>query len=120
MLREEGRYGEALACLDGCLRTFVQTGDRAGEAWTLLNRGLIYQAQDEFRQAFTEFDRSRELFEVKVGDRLGLAKALSGCGLALAATGDRAGAIRMWRAALALFNELGAPESSEIQQLLAG
>jgi tetratricopeptide (TPR) repeat protein len=120
MLREEGRYGEALRCLDQCLETFMQTGDHAGEAWTLLNRGLIYQAQDKFQQALTAFDRSRELFEVKVGDRLGLAKALSGCGLALAALGDRTSAIRMWRAALALFNELGAPESSEIEQLLAG
>ena len=48
-----------------------------------LNRGMVYQAQGEFQKAFNEFDRCRELFEGKVADRLGLAKALSGCGLAL-------------------------------------
>jgi tetratricopeptide (TPR) repeat protein len=120
LLREEGRHEEALRCLDDCLKAFAQMGDRAGEAWTLLHRGLTYQAQGEFQQAFTELDRSRRLFEDKVGDRLGLARALSGCGLALAALGDRANAIRMWGAALALFNELGAAESSEIERLLAG
>jgi tetratricopeptide (TPR) repeat protein len=120
MLREEHRYEEALVCLDSCLATFVQTGDRAGEAWTLLNRGLVQQAQGRFREAFADFDRCRELFETTVGDRLGLAKALAGCGQALAASGDRTTARRMWRAALALFKELGSSESSEIEQLLAG
>ena len=120
MLREEGQYEEALRCLDQCLETFMQTGDHAGEAWTLLNRGLVYQALGEFRQALTEFDRCRDLFETKVGDRLGLARALTGRGLALAALGDRTSATRTWRAALELFNELGAAESSEIEQLLAG
>ena len=120
MLREEGRHDEALRCLDDCLKVFAQTGDRAGEAWTLLHRGLTYQAQGEFERALAEFDRSRELFEDKVGDPLGLARALSGRGQAFAALGDRANATRTWRAALALFNELGAAESSEIERLLAG
>jgi tetratricopeptide (TPR) repeat protein len=120
MLREESRYEEALSCFDDCLEAFTQAGDRAGEAWTLLNRGLIYQAQGEFQRALAEFDRSRVLFEDQVGDRLGLARALSGCGQAFAALGDRANATRTWRAALAHFNELGAAESSEIERLLAG
>jgi tetratricopeptide (TPR) repeat protein len=120
ILREERRYEEALYNLYNCLETFLQTGNRAGEAWTRLNRGLIYQAQGEFQQALAELDRSRELFEDKVGDQLGLARALSGCGQAYAALGDRANAIRMWGAALALFNELRAPEASEVEELLEG
>ena len=120
ILREQGQHEEALRCLDECLNTFTQTGDRAGEAWTRLNRGMVYQARGEFQQAFNEFDACRELFEGKVADRLGLAKALSGCGLALAALGNRTAAVEMWRSALTLFNELGASESSEIEQLLAG
>jgi tetratricopeptide (TPR) repeat protein len=120
ILREQGQHEDALACLEGCLTSFTQTGDRAGEAWTRLNRGLAYQALGDHQRALAEFDRSRELFEAKVSDRLGHARALSGCGTASAALGDQASATRMWRAALALFNELGAPESSEIEQLLAG
>jgi tetratricopeptide (TPR) repeat protein len=120
ILREEGRYEEALVCLRDCLTTFTQTDDPAGEAWTRFNLGLTYQAQGEFERALEEFDRCRELFEVKVNDRAGLAQALRSCGTALAALGDQAVATRRWRAALALFNELGAPEASEVEALLEG
>ena len=43
---------------------------------------------------------------------------LSGYGLTLAASGDRAAAMDMWRAALAIFNELGASEASDVEAWL--
>ena len=53
---EEGRHKEALARLADCLARFTQMGDRAGEAFTRFNRGLIYQAQGEFQRALEELD----------------------------------------------------------------
>jgi tetratricopeptide (TPR) repeat protein len=95
---------------------FQKLGDTRGVAWTSIGLGAVHLAEgstaglDYFEEAVTGLRA--------LGDHLGLAKALKGSGLTLAAAGDRTGAAERWQAALVLFNELGASESSEVEALL--
>ena len=96
---------------------FQELGDTRGVAWTSIGLGTVHLAEgstaglDYFEEAVTGLRA--------LGDHLGLAKALKGSGLTLAAAGDRTGAAERWQAALVLFNELGASEASEVEALLA-
>jgi tetratricopeptide (TPR) repeat protein/DNA-binding SARP family transcriptional activator len=54
------------------------------------------------------------------GDRTNRARAARGAALALHAAGDCAGAAEHWRAALAIFDELGLPDAADVRAELAG
>jgi tetratricopeptide (TPR) repeat protein len=113
----QGRLDRAIAELNRCRELFEVLGDRRGAAFVSMGFGHVYLAKGSW-EGLAHFEEAVETLR-EIGDRLGLAKALNGCGLALAASGDRAAAARMWRAALAIFQELGASESSMVEALLA-
>jgi tetratricopeptide (TPR) repeat protein len=112
----QGRFDAAVTEFDGCQALFADLGDRRGAAWTSMGLGHVGLAQGK-EDSLGHFDRAVLLLR-EVGDQLGLAKALEGAGLALAAKGDGRLAAARWNEALAIFRDLGAPESMKVHARL--
>jgi tetratricopeptide (TPR) repeat protein len=87
----EGRVDAAVTEFDRCRALFADLGDRRGEAWTSIGLGHVNLAQGR-EDALGHFKRAVLLLR-EIGDQLGLAKALEGAGLAVAAKGGRTSAV---------------------------
>jgi tetratricopeptide (TPR) repeat protein len=114
----QGRIDAAIAELDQCRALFADLGDRRGAAWTSIGFGHVDLAQGK-EESLADFERAALTLR-EIGDQLGLAKALQGSGLALAATGDRTAATARWREAVAILRSLGASESTKVEAWLTG
>jgi tetratricopeptide (TPR) repeat protein len=112
----QGRFDAAVTEFDQCRALFANLGDRRGAAWTSMGLGHVRLAQGK-EDSLGHFDRAVLLLR-EIGDQLGLAKALEGAGLALAAKGERRSAAVRWREASAIFRNLGAPESMKVHARL--
>jgi predicted ATPase/DNA-binding SARP family transcriptional activator len=58
----QGAHEQALATGEECLRLQRELGDKAGEAWALLNLGNAYELVDDRETARTSLEASAELF----------------------------------------------------------
>jgi tetratricopeptide (TPR) repeat protein len=113
----QDRLDAAAAELDQCQALFADLGDRRGSAWTSMGLGHVDLAQGG-EESGAHFERA-VLTLREIGDQLGLAKALQGSGLAMAAKGDRTSATAKWHEAVAILRNLGASESTKVEALLA-
>lgn len=102
----QGRFDAAVTEFDQCRALFADLGDRRGAAWTSMGLGHVDLAQGK-EDSLGHFERAVLMLR-EIGDQLGLAKALEGAGLALAAKGERRSAAARWNEALAIFRNLGA------------
>jgi tetratricopeptide (TPR) repeat protein len=101
----QGRFDAAATEFDRCRALFADLGDRRGAAWTSIGLGHVELAQGR-EESLGHFERAALLLR-DVGDQLGLARALEGAGLALAAKGERTSAAARWNEASAIFRNLG-------------
>jgi tetratricopeptide (TPR) repeat protein len=112
----QGRFDAAVIEFDQCRALFADLSDRRGAAWTSMGLGYVDLAQGK-EDSLGHFERA-ELMLREIGDQLGLAKALEGAGLALAAKGERRSAAARRNEALAILGNLGASESMKVHARL--
>jgi predicted ATPase/class 3 adenylate cyclase/DNA-binding CsgD family transcriptional regulator len=85
-----------------------EVGETAGIATLLLNQAELAAAQRDFRRAMLLYKESLILCQ-DVGERLGIALCLEGLGSVVAAQGEPEHAVRLWAAADAVREAMGAP-----------
>jgi DNA-binding CsgD family transcriptional regulator len=100
-----GRLQEALACFRG-------QGDAWGIAWTLFQAGHVARIEGNYRRAITAYEES--LAQVRLVNGRAHEEILLGLGRALQASGDAAGAMRLYRESLTCFQATGMPHSSGV------
>ena len=108
----QGRFDAAVTEFDQCRALFADLSDRRGAAWTSMGLGYVELAQGK-EDSLGHFERA-ELMLREIGDQRGLAKALEGAGLALAAKGERRSAAARRNEASAILGNLGASESMKV------
>jgi DNA-binding SARP family transcriptional activator/Tfp pilus assembly protein PilF len=92
-------------------------GDRRGQAIGLDDLGETCRLRGRLAAAVDYLESSLELRRA-VGDRRGEAETLWHLGLALRARGEQESATGCWRAALGVFERLGAPQAADVRALL--
>jgi tetratricopeptide (TPR) repeat protein len=115
--REQDHLARAVAYFDQSLAIRRELGDRHGEAQTLNNLGIVHRRQGHLDQAIGFHERSLAIRR-ELGDRHGEGQTLWALGNAIAATRGRRAARSSWAGALAIFDDLGAPQAGEVRALL--
>jgi len=114
-----GQLAEALTYAEDGLDVARRAGDRIAEAEAELVLADLLGRLDRHADAAAAGERGLLLFE-QLGDRHGKAKCLRQLGNAARGSGQLALARAHWRAALAICDELGLPEATEIRAELTG
>jgi DNA-binding SARP family transcriptional activator len=112
--RDRGHAGEAYDHHMQSLTICRELGDRRGEGLNLDGLGEARRLQGRHREALTLFRQSVTLLG-EARDRYAQADALWHLGLALDALDERDEADACTRQALAIFEQLGAPEADEVR-----
>ncbi|NKE62108.1 tetratricopeptide repeat protein [Lentzea sp. PSKA42] len=118
VLNRLGRNEEALTHLLEALRLMRQVGDRACESAILNNLGVAHRALGSPDQALVHHRESLAL-AADAQHRHEEATAHDGIAQVIVAT-EPESARDHWARALAIYEELGAPETDEVRQSLAG
>lgn len=105
---EEGAYDEATAFYGESLALYRAVGERKSIALLACRLGGISRIQADHARAAALYEESLRLHR-ELGDRLGISQDLEGLGALRAASGSPEPAIRLWAAAEALREEIGAP-----------
>ncbi|MFD0635832.1 tetratricopeptide repeat protein [Catenulispora yoronensis] len=114
-----GQHDEAIRC-------FTLALDMALSAGELGLQASVMSSYAELLHDLGRGSEARELYEqaermaVDGGDRLQQARAIDGRGAVHLAAGDRRRAVELWREALAIYGEIGAPEASDVRAALDG
>jgi len=104
--RLAGDLAAAQAAIDGALRIAEQTGNRACEAWWLVEAGRLHLAADELTEAMNCYRMAASL-ERQIGDHSREATALDCAGEVRLATGNAEDAAAFHREAAAMHRQLG-------------
>jgi DNA-binding SARP family transcriptional activator/Tfp pilus assembly protein PilF len=115
------RQGEprlAASRLRRSLELFRELGEQAGEAEARNGLGEMFLASGRAGEAAAEHAAAHDI-AARIGDKFQLARAHQGLAESRDAAGDRDGAERHWREALALYSALGVPEAGAVQARLA-
>ena len=115
--RQQGRREDAIACFEQSLAICRELGDRHTEGQACSNLGIVYDDQGRWDDAIACFEQDLAICR-ELGDRHGEGQTLKYIGRAVEARGDRSSADKHWRAALAIFEAMGAPEAAETRLLL--
>jgi tetratricopeptide (TPR) repeat protein len=105
-LREQGRFDEAIGCLEQALAVRREDGHRAGEGRTLKNLGDTYIDLRKPKRALDYYGEALEIGR-EVGDRAREGQAQFGVGVSLLRLGEYAAAEAQLRGALAVLREVG-------------
>lgn len=114
-----GRYEQALAHCTEALAMLRQTGDRHGEANTWDSLGFIHHHLGRHLRAIACYGRAIMLYR-RIGDRFDEADTLIRLGDSRYALDDSAGAVRTWRRALRILDDLEHPDAVQVRQRLRG
>jgi tetratricopeptide (TPR) repeat protein/transcriptional regulator with XRE-family HTH domain len=101
-----GYWDQATTLYQATLATARRAGDRAGQADTLSELGILQREAGEYPAAADSLTQAVELFR-GLGDRLGQASALDQLGTVQNETGDHAAAAASHRQAIDLYRDLG-------------
>lgn len=113
-----GRYREALGCHEQSLTLRRDIGDLGDEPHALNNLGITWCLLDEPDQAIPLHHLA--LAQCRhTGNRYEQARAHDGLGVAHLALGDAGQAREHWLDALAIYYELGVPETATVQTRLS-
>ena len=110
-------FDQAISCYRQDLAICQELGDRHGEAQTLNNLGVAFTGHGDPEQAIDCHEQALAITRT-LRDRHGEAQSLSNLGTPLAQRGHRRRARESWRAALCIFEQLGAPEADAIRRAL--
>jgi DNA-binding SARP family transcriptional activator/Flp pilus assembly protein TadD len=119
VLRRRGEYAEAIEHHHRALELFRAVGNQGGEAEALNDLGRTLRAAGRGAEALARHLESLPLAE-RARDRYEQARALEGIARGYADLDDTAQAVGYGQGALALFTDLGAPESGEMSARLNG
>jgi tetratricopeptide (TPR) repeat protein len=108
------QHEPAITCHQEALRLFHDCGDRGGLASASNGLGETACAAGDPIHALRAHESAHE-YASQIGDRLQLARAYSGAGNAQHLLGKTDEAHTHWRQALALYNQLGVPETAEVR-----
>ncbi|MFS8098980.1 tetratricopeptide repeat protein [Lentzea alba] len=109
-----GEYERALPCCLQALEMLAGLGDRLGEAATWDSLGVAYRLFGDHAKAVAAFEHALELYR-GIGDRYFEATVLVHLGEAGA---DARTARENWTRALAIFEDVRAPEADRLRELL--
>ena len=104
----EGEYGKAAAFYQESLDLYREVGEKRGIALLACRLGGIARIQADYARAAALYDESLRLHR-ELGDRRGIPQDLEGVAAMLAARGQPETAVRLWWAAEALRERIGAP-----------
>jgi predicted ATPase/DNA-binding CsgD family transcriptional regulator len=105
---DEDEYGRAAAYYQESLVLYREVEEKEGIALMARHLGRIARIQGDFGRAATLYEESLRLYK-ELGGKLGIAHALEGMAALRAACGQPEPATRLWAAADALRDEIGAP-----------
>ena len=109
---EQRDYADARALYEESLAIFQELGNRQGVGWALSGLGDVTFEQGNYAAARSLYEESvRHLMEL--GDKRGVAECLGGLAAVMLWTSEEEKAVRLWGAANALRDSLGAPLSLE-------
>lgn len=103
----EGEFAEARSRFEACLALARKTPDRRDVALILHGLGMVAGSEGNQASAQTHFEQSLEI-HLQLGDRYGVATVLEGCA-GLASEAEPLRAARLWGAAEAVREAIGAP-----------
>jgi tetratricopeptide (TPR) repeat protein len=106
----------ALACTEQADAIFAQLGDEYSRSWAVNNLGSVLAKLGRRSEAIAAFRTAMAVRE-RI-DRYGLAFTLHGLGDVLHDNGDSVEARRHWRAALAIFDEIGDLRAGQLRARL--
>jgi len=104
----QGDYATACALLEECLAVFRELGDRRGVAASLNSLGLVAYRQGDNAVAWNVLGESLAINR-ELGDKWGIAESLQALAALAAGWGQKERAARLWAAAEALREAIGAP-----------
>jgi tetratricopeptide (TPR) repeat protein len=102
----QGRYEQALACLQESLAIYRELEDRRGQAASLGNLGLVYEWQGRYEQALACQQESLAIDRER-GNRHGQAISLSNLGNVHQRQGRHAQALACLQESVAIYREVG-------------
>ncbi len=105
---EEGAYAEAAAFYGESLALYREVGERKSVALLACRLGGIARLQADHGRAAALYEESLRLHR-ELGDRLGISQDLEGMAALRTASGSPESAVRLWAAAEALREQIGAP-----------
>jgi tetratricopeptide (TPR) repeat protein len=103
-----GEYAKAAAFYRESLDLYRELGEKMGIALLTGRLGGIARVQAEYTRAAALYDESLRLHR-ELGNRLGISQDLEGIAAMRVARGSPGSAMRLWAAAEALREEIGAP-----------
>lgn len=115
---DRGQKDKALRAMQQSLVLFQAVGSRRGQADAWRSLGEVYLAIDQPEKARKALDQSLILVR-QANDRLSEARTLKSLGILRQSSGDYAGAVSAWNTAVAVFEELGTMEATQVRTLLA-
>jgi tetratricopeptide (TPR) repeat protein/transcriptional regulator with XRE-family HTH domain len=113
-----GHLSAARALLDQALPVFSTYHDRYGQARALRARGQLHHAEGRHGRAAEDLEQSLRSWR-ELDRPLWEARTLADLGDAYAAAANRQAAQAAWRAALAIFQTLGAPDAEALAERLS-
>lgn len=117
VLARQRQYQEAIACYQKDLAICEELGDQRGAGQTLHHLGDAERDRRQYHAAIRYYLQSLSRHR-EVGDLRGEALALHCLGDALHALGRIRQAVASWQDALAIYQQLHAPEAAEVRVLI--
>lgn len=108
LARNRGDYSTFRSLYEQCLEVWRELGNKHGIAWVLLNLGNVARIQGDYASVWGHYEESLSIFR-EIGDRGGIAYSLEAFAGLGAEQEHLERAARLWGAATALREEIGAP-----------
>ncbi|MFF3740144.1 BTAD domain-containing putative transcriptional regulator [Streptomyces sp. NPDC002566] len=117
-LTQAAQLEEAVSCLDDALEVFRECRQRLWEGMTLFRTAEVHLAARRSAQAAAMAEHSLSVLR-GIGGEWRRANVLTVLGRSLRGLGQSDRARACWQEALAVFEQLGSPETEEVRALLA-
>jgi tetratricopeptide (TPR) repeat protein len=111
---QDGNYSEALRYCSDALKLCVKLDYKVGEGLTTDRLGFVHLRLGQSAQALACYDRSVGIHR-RLGDRYGQAWSLGHLGDAYHVIGDVPAALRAWRDALTILDDLNHPDVDQVR-----
>jgi DNA-binding SARP family transcriptional activator/Tfp pilus assembly protein PilF len=111
-----GDHHEAIASCQEALRLFERLDDRDGQSATWDTLGRCHRNLGQYREAIECYRHALDLNQLAGGHRLLEASTLAQLGDTHAAAREAEEARRMWRRALAIYDDLGHPNAQRLRE----